>query len=48
MPEFIAVLDENEEGFLFGSPRIEKSNGELCALHYTTNNRAFSLTVFND
>lgn len=47
-PEFIAVTDEKDEGFLFerGAPKVSEI-GELQLYHYSTKS-GIQLVVFND
>ena len=46
-PEFIAVIDNAGEGFLFGAKCMMRHCGEFAGYRYT-NNRGVTLTVFND
>jgi hypothetical protein len=47
-PDFIAVVNDANNGFLFGNPQDMFNHGELGAVNYTTKDGAFHLTVFND
>ena len=47
-PDFIAVVDEQEKGFMFGGGRREFVNNDFVGVLYTTSNGAYSLIVFND
>jgi hypothetical protein len=47
-PDMIAVLDENNSGFLFMKERPILHNEEFGGYYYRTKDGAFGLTVFND
>ena len=46
-PDFISVVDDHNEGFLFQKSRPETHDGELVGYLYFTNGGA-QLTVAND
>jgi hypothetical protein len=47
-PDWIAVTDSGNDGFLFGHPKEMTHRGEFAGKVYNTNDGAFTLTVFND
>lgn len=47
-PQFIAVVDDANEGFLFERGNFRVQNEELMAVTYRTQHGEFELTVLND
>lgn len=48
-PDWIAVVDEQNRGVLFGFPRQERGwAGDVQAVHYTSEHTAIELVVVND
>jgi hypothetical protein len=47
VPDWIAVLDDQNEGFLFGFPVVDIHNEEVTGWNYHTNN-GLQMLVIND
>jgi hypothetical protein len=48
LPDFIAVVDDNDEGFLFFNPQPDIHNGEIAGWYYQRKNGNGKLLVIND
>ena len=48
VPDFIGILDDNNEGYMFGYPQPDMHNGEIAGWNYTGTMSAIKLLVIND
>jgi len=48
LPDFIAVVNDNDRGFLFFNPQPDIHNGEVAGLYYQSRTGNEKLLVIND